>query len=88
MKIFTGRVVSKKMEKTATVAVSNVWVHPVYKKRIRRIKKYHVHDELGTKEGQLVTFIATKPVSKTKKWKVTEIVGAKKPNSVRKKKKS
>ena len=77
MKIFTGEVIAKKMDKTATVAVERVIVHPVYKKRLKRIKKYHVHDEIGTKEGVRVKFVATKPISKLKKWKILEIVGGK-----------
>ncbi|MBU0569634.1 30S ribosomal protein S17 [Patescibacteria group bacterium] len=70
MKIFTGKVISKKMEKTATVAVERTVVHPVYKKRMRRMKKYHVHDIFGTKVGQIVQFVASKPYSKTKRWKI------------------
>ncbi|KKQ97859.1 MAG: 30S ribosomal protein S17 [Candidatus Woesebacteria bacterium GW2011_GWB1_39_12] len=75
MKIFIGKVVSKKMEKTATVAVERIVVHPVYKKRFKRIKKYHVHDEMGADLGQTVKFIASKPYSRTKKWKIVEIIG-------------
>ncbi|MGB6838749.1 MAG: 30S ribosomal protein S17 [Microgenomates group bacterium] len=75
MKIFTGRVTSVKMDKTATVAVERVAIHPVYKKRFKRIKKYHVHDELGTKVGDMVSFVATRPYSKLKKWKIIEVVG-------------
>ena len=74
MKIFTGRVISKKMQKTATIAVERVMSHPVYKKRIKRTKKYQVHDELGCEVGQVVRFVASKPFSKTKKWKVIEVV--------------
>ena len=70
MKIFTGKVISKKMEKTATVVVERVFVHPVYKKRVRRVKKYHVHDIFDTKVGQKVSFVGCKPYSKTKKWKI------------------
>lgn len=76
MKIFKGKVVSTKMEKTATVAVERVVVHPIYKKRYKRTKKYHVHDEFGTEAGQVVRFVACKPYSKLKKWKVVEIVSA------------
>lgn len=72
MKIFTGKVISKKMQKTATVAVERMVVHPVYKKRIKRIKKYQVHDETGAEVGQVVKFMASKPYSKTKKWKTVE----------------
>lgn len=74
MKIFTGKVVSKKMQKTATVEVERVLTHPIYRKKIKRVKKYHVHDELGASIGQIVRFVASKPYSKTKKWKIIEIV--------------
>lgn len=74
MKIFTGKVVSTKMAKTATVAVGHIIVHPLYKKRERRIKNYQVHDEVGVKEGNTVKFVASRPYSKTKKWKITEVV--------------
>lgn len=74
MKIFTGRVVSKKMPKTATVVVENMTIHPLYGKRLFREKKYHVHDEMDVKVGDLVRFVETKPYSKTKKWKIAEVV--------------
>lgn len=70
MKVFTGKVVSKKMEKTATVAVERVIVHPVYRKRIKRIKKYQVHDEIGVNIGETVKFSACRPYSKTKRWRI------------------
>jgi small subunit ribosomal protein S17 len=78
MKIFTGHVVSTKMAKTATVSVERVVIHPLYKKRFKRDQKYPVHDEIGVKIGDLVKFTACKPYSKTKKWKILEVVGAKK----------
>ncbi len=78
MKIFTGKVISKKMEKTATVAVERVVVHPVYKKRMRKTKKYHVHDEMGSQIGQGVKFVASRPYSKLKRWKVIELVESEK----------
>ena len=77
MKIFSGRVIAKKMDKTATVAVERIVAHPMYKKRIRKIKKYHVHDTLGSSVGQVVRFVASKPYSKLKKWKIVSIVGEK-----------
>ena len=77
MKIFTGTVVSTKMQKTATVAVKRLVVHPLYKKRLRKTKKYHVHDEIGVKVGDSVKFVACRPISKLKRWKVTEVVGKK-----------
>ncbi len=78
MKIFKGKVVSTKMDKTATVLVEYVIAHPVYKKRIKKKRKYHVHDELGAEVGQHVCFVASRPYSKTKRWKITEIVNNKK----------
>ena len=74
MKIFTGKVIAKTMDKTATVSVKTFTVHPIYKKRLSRVKKYHVHDELNVKVGQKVNFVASRPYSKTKKWKITGIV--------------
>lgn len=72
MKIFSGKVISVSRPKTATVAVTRVVVHPMYKKRYRRIRKYHVHDEEGVKVGDTVKFVASKPYSKSKKWKIKE----------------
>lgn len=62
------------MDKTATVEVERIVAHPIYKKRLKKTKKYQVHDELGAKEGQEVKFVATKPISKLKKWKVIEVI--------------
>src|SRR3989344_8020407 len=81
MKIFTGQVISKKMAKTAVVAVTRVIVHTIYKKRVKRIKKYQVHDELDQAGvGQRVRFVASKPFSRTKKWKIVNIVQSKEGN--------
>ena len=74
MKIFTGRVIAAKTAKTATVAVERVIIHPLYKKRFRRDTKYQVHDEVGVPVGSTVKFVASKPYSKTKKWKILEVV--------------
>lgn len=75
MKIFKGKVVSTKMDKTATVAVDRVVSHPVYKKRYKRTKKYHVHAPVEVEVGQKVRFVACKPYSKMKKWILTEVEG-------------
>ncbi len=75
MKVFTGTVTSTQNAKTARVAVERVMAHPVYRKRVRRTKNYLVHDEMGAEVGQRVQFIACKPYSRMKKWKVIEIVG-------------
>lgn len=74
MKVFTGKVVAKKVPKTATVVVENLLVHPLYRKRMIRERKYHVHDEMDAKVGDFVKFVETKPYSKKKRWKITEIV--------------
>ena len=78
MKVFTGKVISVKMAKTATVAVERFLSHPMYIKRFKRVKKYHVHDEIGVFEGDRVKFTASKPYSKLKKWRVLEVVSRKK----------
>lgn len=77
MKIFTGKVTGIKRAKTATVEVENVVVHPLYKKRFRRVRKYSVHDEKGVKVGDVVKFAASRPYSKTVKWNVLEVVALK-----------
>ena len=74
MKIFTGTVTSKKMNNTATVTVERVVQHPLYGKRLKRTRTYHVHDEMNANVGDVVRFVATKPISKTKRWKLTEII--------------
>lgn len=67
----TGTVVSDKMEKTIVVRVDRTVVHPKYGKRYVRSKKYHVHDEAKTHHvGDVVTFQACRPYSKTKRWRV------------------
>ena len=70
-----GCVVSNKMDKTAVVAVETLWRHPLYKKRIRRTVKYKAHDknnECGP--GDIVRIVETRPLSREKRWRVTEIV--------------
>jgi len=72
MKIITGTVTSTKMAKTATVTVIRFVAHPLYKKRMKRVKKYQVHDEVGHSVGEIVDFVACAPISKSKKWKIVE----------------
>jgi len=74
MKKFSGRVISTKMDKTATVEVVRLVAHPIYKKRMRTKKKFHAHDELGVKVGDQVVIAETRPISKTKKWRIVEVV--------------
>ena len=71
----TGRVVSDKMTKTVTVLVERRVKHPLYGKFVTRTKKYHAHDENGDyHEGDLVEIEETRPISKTKAWRVTKLL--------------
>ncbi len=68
-RILRGVVVSDKSDKTITVLVSRKVMHPVYKKYIKRSKKYSAHDESNKfKVGESVTIQENKPISRTKKW--------------------
>jgi small subunit ribosomal protein S17 len=70
-----GRVVSNRMDKTVTVRVERRVKHPVYGKYVVRTTKYHAHDESNRiNEGDLVEIAETRPISKTKAWKVTRVV--------------
>lgn len=77
-KTMFGFVVSNKMDKTVVVAVETRKVHRLYKKAIKRSKKYKVHDENNACEiGNKVKIVETRPLSKEKKWRVAEIVSKK-----------
>jgi len=70
-----GRVVSNKMHKTVTVLVERQVKHPLYGKYIRRSTKLHAHDEDNVcLEGDVVRVVETRPVSKTKNWRVVEVL--------------
>lgn len=70
-----GRVVSDKMDKTVVVAVDRLKPHPLYKKTIRVTKKFHAHNENNDcKIGDVVRIGETRPLSKTKRWEVVEVV--------------
>ncbi|NFV81789.1 30S ribosomal protein S17 [Magnetospirillum aberrantis] len=70
-RILQGVVVSDKMDKTVVVSVERRVMHPIYKKFIRRSKKYHAHDESNTfKVGDTVRICECRPISKTKTWEV------------------
>ena len=71
----TGRVVSDKMDKTVTVLVERTVKHPLYGKIVRRSNKFHAHDEANEcKEGHLVIMVESRPLSRTKTWRVSKIV--------------
>ena len=70
-----GRVTSDAREKTITVLVENLAQHPHYRKYVRRRKKFHAHDEQGeARVGDVVRIRETRPISKTKRWRLVEIV--------------
>ena len=70
-----GRVVSNKMRRTVTVIVERKVKHPLYKKYIRRSTKIHAHDEAGDCNiGDWVAIEQCRPLSKTKSWKVNEVL--------------
>jgi len=70
-----GRVTSNKMDKTVTVQLERLIKHPLYGKYIRRSSKVHAHDEANEcNEGDVVRIAETRPISKSKSWKVIEIV--------------
>lgn len=70
-RILQGVVVSDKMDKTVVVRVERRVMHPIYKKFIRRSKKYHAHDENNQcKIGDTVRICECRPISKTKTWEV------------------
>ena len=73
-KTLTGKVVGDKMEKTLTVVVESTARHRLYRKILRRSKRYLVHDELEAKPGDVVRITETRPLSRHKRWRVAEIV--------------
>ncbi len=72
-KIYTGKVISNKMDKTVVVAVTRLFQHPVYKKTVKRVTKFKAHDENNKCQiGDIVKIIETRPLSKEKSWAVIE----------------
>ena len=70
-----GRVLSNKMDKTVTIIIERLVKHALYGKYIRRSTKLHAHDADNTcKEGDIVRVVECRPLSKTKNWRVVEIV--------------
>jgi small subunit ribosomal protein S17 len=72
-RVLTGRVTSDKMDKTITVLVDRRVMHPLYKKFIRKSKKYAAHDESNVcKVGDMVRIVECPPISKRKTWTLVE----------------
>src|SRR5678816_1437025 len=75
LRTIEGRVVSNKMAKTVTVLLERQVPHPLYGKIVRRSTKVHAHDENGEcKEGDVVRIAECRPLSKTKNWRVIEVI--------------
>ena len=70
-----GIVVSNKMDKTIVVAVRDIVMHPVYSKIVKRTTKVHAHDENNECSiGDIVEVMETRPLSKTKRWRLVQII--------------
>lgn len=84
IRIVMGTVVSDKMNKTITVEVVRTARHPVYNRVIRIAKRYKVHDEENKAHtGDKVKIAQTRPLSKTKRWRLVEVLNAKAQNDVK-----
>lgn len=74
-KTFNGIVTSTKADKTAVVSVNVPKIHPRYGKRFVKVKKYLIHDEKNVlKEGDVVSFVETRPLSSSKRWELKEVL--------------
>ena len=75
-KIRVGRVTSSKMDKTAVVVIERLVKHPEYGRYVRRRKKFVIHDEKNDcQEGDTIRFMETRPLSKTKRWRLVKVLG-------------
>lgn len=74
-KVYTGRVVSDKMDKTISVLIESQKKHKLYGKRVKYSKKFKAHDELNSaKIGDIVRIMETRPLSATKRFRLVEVV--------------
>lgn len=73
-KVRTGVVVSDKMAKTVVVELIRQFSHPLYGKQIKRTRRVAAHDEQGARVGDTVRIMETRPLSKTKRWRVVTIL--------------
>lgn len=74
-KVYIGRVVSDKMDKTVVVAVERLIQHPTYKKIVKRITKFKAHDEKKEcRVGDKVSIVEGRPISKEKRWRIMKII--------------
>lgn len=74
-KLYTGKVVSDKMDKTVVVAITRLFQHPRYKKTVKRVTRFKAHDENNEcRIGDKVSITASRPLSKDKRWAVVKIL--------------
>jgi small subunit ribosomal protein S17 len=75
-KVMQGRVVSDKMQKTVVVEVESLYTHPLYGKVLRRVRRFMAHNEapVVAQLGDVVKIIESRPLSRHKRWRVSEIV--------------
>ncbi len=74
-KVYTGKVLSDRMDKTVVVGVTRLYQHRVYKKTVKKLTKFKAHDEENRcKVGDKVSIIEARPLSKEKRWSVLEII--------------
>jgi small subunit ribosomal protein S17 len=74
-KVYTGKVLSDKMNKTVVVGVSRLYQHRAYKKTVKKLTKFKAHDEENRcKVGDTVSIIESRPLSRDKRWTVLEIL--------------
>ena len=74
-KILQGRIISDRMQKTVRVQMERRFLHPIYKKTVRRSKDFFAHDEKGeAKTGDLVEIVETRPLSRLKRWRLIRIL--------------
>lgn len=75
-KVLQGVVISDKMDKTVTVEINTLILHKKYKKYVKRRVRYKAHDELNKCQmGNKVVIEETRPISKSKRWRVVKIIG-------------
>ena len=76
-KVITGTVVSNKMDKTVVVSVERKFIHPTFKKVVKRTKKFRCHDEKNEcSVGDFISMREVRPLSKTKRWNLEKVLKA------------
>jgi len=78
MKTLKGKIISDKMEKTATVLIERKYKHPLYGKILKKNRKIHADNRIGAKIGDVVFIVEVKPISKMKNFMIKEVIELKK----------